>query len=269
MPELKEIELSLIDDPKRDIREYIDNEGIQELATSIASIGLIQPIAVFKNGDRYEVIIGHRRYLACKLLKMGRIPAVIREVEPHEIDVMKLDENVFREDVSAVQIASYIYRIQQDKEMSTMEIARYLGKTSQWVNSMLRLIDIDEYTKTAVDQGDISYSGALELQKVEDIMYRRVLTEAAVRGGAHTRVIKNWVTDYRQNKAPAPATMEDPYEEPEEEIPKCLRMRCMLCHQMYDPGELITIQIDPHCYPIFKEMAKNVREQLETKENRE
>ncbi len=269
MAELKEIELDLIDDPERDIREYIDEEGIKELATSIASIGLIQPIAIFKKGNRYEVIVGHRRYLACKLLNMGRIPAVIREVEPAEIDVMKLDENIFREDVSAVQIASYIYRIQQDREMSTMEIARYLGKTPQWVNSMLRLIDVDDYTKAAVDQGNLSYAGALELQKVEDTAYRKVLTEAAVRGGAHTRVIKNWVTEYRQNRAPSPEPLEDNYAEPEQEIEKVYRMKCRLCHHMYDPGELITIQIDPHCYPIFEEMAKNVREQLEKKENRE
>lgn len=269
MPEIKEIELELIDDPEMDIREYIDQDKIEELATSIESIGLIQPIAVFKKDKRYEVIVGHRRLLACKLINAGRIPAVVREVEPEEIEIMKLDENVFREDVSAVQIANYIYRIQQAREMSTMEISRYLGKTPQWVNSMLRLIDVDEYTKTAVDSGEISYSGALELQKVEDPQYRRVLTEAAVKGGAHTRIIKNWVSEYKANKRPSPEPLEQDYKEPLQEEEKEYRMRCKLCNRLYEPGELITIQIDPSCFPIFEEMAKNVRAQLTAEKNHE
>ncbi len=266
MPEILEISMELIDEPETDIRENIDAASIEEMATSIENIGLIQPIAVFKKQDRYEVIVGHRRLLACRALGLGRITAVVREVEPDEIDIMRLDENVFREDVSAIQIASYIYRIQKAKGMSTMEISRYLGKTPQWVNSMLRLIDIDDYTKQAVDQGEMSYSAALELQKIEDLNYRRVLTEAAVKGGAHTRVIKSWVNQYQQNKAPGPEPLEEDYQEPTEEIEKVYRMKCKLCGVMYDPGELITIQIDPHCFPIFEEMAKNVRGQLEKEE---
>lgn len=266
MAELIEIDMDLIDDPEVDIREWITREGIEELAKSIRNVGLIQPIVVFKNRDRYEVLVGHRRYLACKSIELGRIPAIVREVRPDEIDVMKLDENIFREDVSPIQIATYIRKIQLQKELTTMEIARYLGKTPQWVNSMLRLIDIDEYAKDAVDQGEISYSSALELQKVEDPRQRRVLTEAAIKGGAHTRVVKGWVQEYRTQAGPSPEPMETGYEEPEEQKERVYKMKCALCDRQYPAGELITIQIDPKCYPIFREMAKNVREQLADQE---
>lgn len=269
MTEIKEIDIDLIDDPETDIRDDIDINGIEQLATSIQNIGLIQPIVVFKNRERYEVIVGHRRYMACRVAGSRQVPAIVREVEPEQIDIMKLDENIFREDVSAVQIGKYIYKIMTQKQLSTMEIARYLGKTPQWVNSMIRLLDTDDYTKNAVDRGELSYSGALELQKVEDETYRKVLTEAAVKGGAHTRTIKGWVDEHRQEKRYT-ENMGDyqGYQENETET-KIVKSKCKLCGRSYPPDELITITIDATCYPIFEQMAKDVRFQLIEEENRE
>lgn len=262
MLKIEEIATELIDGPKEDLREKQYSEDIEELATSIETIGLIQPITVFQNRERYEIVVGHRRYLACKMAGIKKIPAIVRIMKPGEMDIMKIDENIFREDVSPVQIAKYIYKIMTDREMSTMEIARYLGKTPQWVNSMLRLLDTDEYTQKAVENEDISYVAALELQKVEDPGYRRALTEAAVRGGANTRLVKNWVQEYKRNeKAILVGSIPEETLSKDEENEK-YRMRCSMCNEYYRPDQLITVQVDPQCYTVYREMAKNWQNQL-------
>lgn len=262
----EEIDIDLIEEPKTDVREEIDNIGLEELATSIQQTGLIQPIVVFPNQGKYEIAVGHRRFLAFKIARLKKIPAIIKEIKPEELEVMKLDENIFREDVSAVQIAKYIYKIMGSRGLTVMEVARYLGKTPQWVNSMIRLLDVDEYTQKAVDEGELSYSAALELTKVEDENYRDVLTRAAVQGGAHTRVIKDWVQDYKQVKRHIEEDKSNELPAEEGETERTHNMHCKLCGHQYPAEQLINIQIDPKCYGIFQEMSKNVREELERPE---
>ena len=260
MAELQEIKTELIDDPKNDIREEVNMQGVEELAMSIENTGLIQPITVFKNRRRYEVVVGHRRLIACKIAKMDTITAIVTEIDPDKIDVMKLDENIFREDVSPVMIGKYIYRIMQEKKLTTMEMARYFGKTPQWVNSMIRLIDIDEYTQEAINAGEISYTGALELQKIGDERTRSSLTQAAVKGGAHTRIIKNWVNDYRSEKDSKERRAAEPPENggvPEE---REYKRKCLCCQELKESETIITVEVCPECYPIIKAMCKSYRE---------
>lgn len=260
MAELKEIDIDLVDDPVNDIRENVNMQGVEELAISIENTGLINPITVFKNRRRYEVVVGHRRLIACKIAKMDTITAIITEIDPDKLDVMKLDENIFREDVSPVMIAKYIYRIMQEKELTTMEMARYFGKTPQWVNTMIRLLDIDDYTQEAITAGQISYAGALELQKVDNESTRATLTQAAVKGGAHTRVIKNWVNDYRSEIDYQASRTLLPTEKggvPEE---REYKRKCICCNQLKESETIITVEICPECYPIIKAMCKSYRE---------
>lgn len=261
--QIEEIDLDLIDEPEEDIREEIDLDTLEELATSIKNVGLIQPIVVFKKMKRYEVVVGHRRLIACRIAGTKTIPALIKDIKPDEIEVMKLDENIFREDISAIMIGKYINRIMKEKGLSVIEVSRYMGKTPQWTNSMLRLLDTDLYTQKAIDMGEISYAAALELQKVDNEAQRDVLTRAAVTGGAHTRVIKGWVNDYRQARENMNSEHPDQECGEKEEPAIVYKLKCKLCGRHYPVENLINIQIDPKCYPIFEEMAKNVRSQLE------
>lgn len=260
MAELKEIDIELIDDPVNDIRENLNMQGVEELAISIENTGLINPITVFRNRSRYEVVVGHRRLIAHKIAKMETITAIVTEIDPEKIDVMKLDENVFREEVSPVMIAKYIYRIMGEKGLTTMEIARYFGKTPQWANTMLRLLDIDEYTQEAINAGEISYTGALELQKIKDERTRSSLTQAAVKGGAHTRVIKNWVNDYRSEidyKEKRAAEQPENGVVPEE---REYKRKCICCNELKESETIIIVEVCPECYPIIKAMCKSYRE---------
>jgi len=260
MTELSEIDLDLIDDPAVDIRTDIDLENLEDLATSISNVGLIQPIVVFRKSDRYEVVVGHRRTKACRIAGLQKITAIVREIKPDEIDTMKLDENVFREDVSPIQIGRYIARIMNDKDLTTMEVARYFGKTPQWVNTMIRLLDTEDYIQSAVDKGDLSYVAGLELQKIEDPERRMMYTDAAVKGGAHTRVIRSWVEDEKKSIKIDDRRRQQATEAEEDETPKEYKMKCMLCGKMHPVGDLITVQVDVKCYPQLRLLCKQYQD---------
>jgi len=260
MSELREIDIELIDDPKRDIRGGVKNSEVEDLAMSIENVGLIQPIVVFRKEKRYEVIVGHRRLSACRVAGLEKVPAIVREVKPEEVDIIKLDENIFREEVSPVKIGEYIYAIMMEKGLTVMAMARYFGKTPQWVNSMLRLVDLDEYTRKAIDQGEISYASALEIQKIENETTRKVLTEAAVEGGAHTRTVKRWVQDSKAEARRLERGEEEGEETPEDQEEKVYKQRCMLCGDLVEVEHLVTVQVEAQCYPLLQKMCKAYQE---------
>lgn len=257
---LENIKVNMIDDPEVDIREAMDKEGIEELAESIKNVGLIQPIIVFKKNDRYEVVVGHRRLIACRYAKLEKINAMVLKYNSDKMEIMKIDENIMREAISPIETAKYIYRIREEKKMSTTETAKFFRKTPQWVNAMLRLLDLDEYTTRAVDRGAISYQGALELQKVKDDNHRTALTKAAVESGAHTRTINNWV---KQNEIARESTYNERTEEKkteQEQKPIVYKKRCIVCNELVEAETLISVDVCPKCLPILKVMSKTYRE---------
>lgn len=253
---VEEIEVDLVNEPGERAREEIDTEGIEDLAASIKMVGLINPILVIKVAGRYEVVAGHRRLLAHKVAGLQTIKAIVTELEPEMIDNIRLDENVFREDLSAVEIGEYLARIRERDRLSTVELARKMNKTTQWVNAMLRLVDIDDQAKQAVRQGDLSYASALELQKIPDEDTRKAMTSAAVKSGANTRTVQGWVQDacrrpVEQEEVTLKAgegEKQNRYEQP--------RQRCMLCGELEETTGLAHVLVHPKCFPLLNEMCK-------------
>ena len=260
MAELKDIDTDLIDDPATDIRGNLENQKLEELAQSIKNVGLINPITIKKANKRYEVVTGHRRLIACRIAGIHRITAKVTNLPKQKLDVMKIDENVFREDVSPVAMAKYIHRIMKQRELTTREISDYLGKTQQWVNTMLRILDLDQDTKVAVDQGELKYTSALELAKIKEPETREALTQAAIRGGAHTRVVKQWVQDYKEEQEYIKQRELEGEEEEEEYTPPVIKRRCAVCGDLKSSGTLITVEICSKCYPVLRDSVKKYQE---------
>lgn len=260
MTEIKELNTDLVDDPETDIRTNIENQKLEELAQSIKNVGLINPITVKRNDKRYEVVTGHRRLIACKIAGIPRITAFVTKLPEQTLDVMKIDENVFREDVSPVSMAKYIYRTMKKRELSTREMGDYLGKTQQWVNTMLRILDLDQDTKEAINEGTLNYTSALELAKIKEPEAREALTEAAKRGGAHTRVVKQWVRDYQEEKEYQESRELEGEGEEETYIPPVSKRRCVVCGDLKSSGTLINIEVCSKCYPILRDSTEKYRD---------
>lgn len=157
--------LDKIDISLSNVRKANLEEGIDELASSIKEIGVQQPVVVFPKGDRYELIIGQRRYLACKKIGLKEIPALITTVK-NETDatIKSFSENIHRLDLEyrdKMQIATELV----NKLGSINKVAEHLGVYPQTVRNWLGYAAVPEPIKKMVDEGKLSASTATMIAK--------------------------------------------------------------------------------------------------------
>jgi len=157
--------LDKIDISLSNVRKANIKEGIGELASSIKEIGIQQPVVVFQKGDRYELIIGQRRYLACEELGLREIPALITSVKNETAATIKsFSENIHRLDLEyrdKMQIATELV----NKLGSIDKVAEHLGVYPQTVRNWLGYAAVPEPIKKMVDEGKLSASTATRIAK--------------------------------------------------------------------------------------------------------
>ena len=122
-------------------RRAFDEESLAELALSIQSIGLVQPITLKQLQDgTYLIISGERRWRACKRAGLSTIPAYIKTADDEQIMEMALIENIQREDLNAIEIALAYHRLLQNSDMKQEDLAKRVGKTRSSISNYLRLL---------------------------------------------------------------------------------------------------------------------------------
>ena len=148
--------------PRRDIQP----EALEELAASIKAQGLMQPIVVRplpEQQDRYEIIAGERRWRACQLAQLDRVPALIRDVADEAAIAMALIENIQRENLNPMEEAMALHRLQHEFELTQMEVAEAVGKNRATVANLLRLMNLNDDVKRLLEHGDIEMGHARAL----------------------------------------------------------------------------------------------------------
>lgn len=140
---MEELEVeSIIPNPKQP-RTSFDDDALEELADSIATLGLIQPITVRKEADgKYIIISGERRWRASKLAGKRTIPAYVRDVDDKELHEMALVENIQRQDLNAMEIAISLQRLIDECGVTQETVAQRVGKKRSTVANYLRLIQM-------------------------------------------------------------------------------------------------------------------------------
>lgn len=155
-------------------RKEFDQKLIEELADSIKTHGLIQPITVRRKDDHYEIISGERRYRASKLLGVSEIDAYIREdVNDKQMLEMAIIENLQREDLNPVEVALSYKRLIDEFSLTQDKVAERVGKNRSTVTNMLRLLKLPDSVLKSLKENDISVGHAralLSLDKIELII---------------------------------------------------------------------------------------------------
>ncbi len=137
-------------------RKTFDETALSELAESIKEHGVLQPIIVLPKGKGYEIIAGERRWRASKLAGKDTIPAVVREKAELQRLEIALIENVQRVDLSPLEQALSIENLHQQFNLSYAQIAKKLGKAAPTLNNIVRLLQLPEAARTALQAGRIT-----------------------------------------------------------------------------------------------------------------
>ncbi|MCW2295223.1 ParB family chromosome partitioning protein [Pseudomonas sp. BIGb0408] len=162
--ELQHLPLDLIQRGKYQPRRDMDATALEELAHSIKTHGVMQPIVVRPVGDgRYEIVAGERRWRATQQAGLDRIPALVRELPDEAAIAMALIENIQREDLNPIEEAMALQRLQQEFQLTQQQVAEAVGKSRVTITNLLRLIALPEEVKTLLSHGDLEMGHARAL----------------------------------------------------------------------------------------------------------
>lgn len=258
MAELRHIPLDDIDEPSLPARAAMDEGKLAELGSSMAQIGLLQPIIVFPvDTGRFEIEAGHRRYMCARHLGWKDIPALVFKPDELAQGAAMLAENVNREDLNAAEEALLFAQSAEKYALHEAGLVERFKKSADYIADRLRLLRDDPEVFNACLRREINFSVARELNKCDDEQQRRYFLHQAIAAGSSARVIAKWVSDFRalrqtplsQTEAPAPAA-----QQPEVTVPA---VACFLCGGHLDPYNLVAVYIHKHeLEKIRKEMEQ-------------
>jgi ParB family chromosome partitioning protein len=160
-PELQNIPVEFIQPGKYQPRKDMSDQALEELADSIRVQGVIQPVVIRPLGkDSYEIIAGERRWRAAQKAGLSNIPVIIKDVPDEAAIAMSLIENIQREDLNAIDEAMALQRLMQEFELTQQQVAEAIGKSRTTVTNLLRLLSLNEETRTMLERGDIEMGHA-------------------------------------------------------------------------------------------------------------
>jgi len=162
------IPIEKIEEPKEALRSYITKEGLEELKESIDREGLLQPLLVRPLEDKYEIVAGHRRFLAIKELGWTEVPCIVKEMDDTETLVKRIHENIKREDIDPVDLAELIHKLYEQGGYTFKQIGEMFGKSESWARDVERIYFCDDFIKEALRAGHIKRSHAYILMKHPD-----------------------------------------------------------------------------------------------------
>ena len=176
-------------------RMSFDPEALQELADSIRTFGLIQPITVRRKGDKYQIISGERRYRASVMAGLDMIPAYIRDASDQGMLEMAIVENIQRENLDPIEVAMSYQRLMEECRLTQEQMADRVGKKRASVANQLRLLKLPAKVQHDLKVGLVSVGHAKVLLGVDDPKAQEALCDLIVRRGLSVRQLEEKVKD--------------------------------------------------------------------------
>ena len=213
---VSQIDIRRIEPNRGQPRQYFDDAALAELADSIKSYGIIQPIVLKDSGTYFSIIAGERRFRAARLAGLTEVPAIVKDYTDVEILQIALIENIQRQDLTPIEEASCYKRLIDDYFFTTEAISEKIGKNRTTVSNIIRLLELDERVQELVSAGRITISHARVLLGLKDKDIQFATAEQVAEDDLSVRVTENLVNqlikDAEEAENPPPPTAE---EEPE------------------------------------------------------
>ncbi len=195
-----EIEVDLIDLNPYQPRTNFNHKDIDELASSIKELGLIQPITIKKKDNRFELISGERRLRAFKILKLKSIPAYVRKADDQASLEMALVENIQRKDLDPIEIAISYNRLIDELSISQEEMSKRVGKDRSTISNYIRLLKLDPIIQSGIRDNFISMGHGRSLININSKENQLIIYEKILRNGLSVRKTEKIVKELNNKK---------------------------------------------------------------------
>jgi ParB family chromosome partitioning protein len=185
-------------------RQTIQHEGIEQLAESIRTQGVIQPIVVRQVGvSEYELVAGERRWRAAQLAGLNNIPAIVKKIPDNVAMILALIENIQREDLTAIEEAKALKRLSDELHLTHLQVAEAVGKSRASVTNLLRLLTLNPDVQALLEEGKIELGHAKTLLGVRGTLQSQVASTVATRG-LSVRETEKLVSKLQENQLDSP-----------------------------------------------------------------
>ena len=210
MADILRIPVDMIEPNPFQPRMSFDQDALEELAESIRTLGLIQPITVRRKSDgRFQIISGERRFRASQIVGMDMIPAYIRDTNDQGMLEMAIVENIQREDLDPIEVAMSYQRLIEECHLTQEQMAVRVGKKRASVTNFLRLLKLPAKIQHDLKVGLLSVGHAKVLLGVEDIRLQEYLCDLVIKEDMSVRQLEDKIRKMSEPKKSAEGTDQD------------------------------------------------------------
>lgn len=214
--ELKELPIDEIVRDEEQPRKEFNKEAIEALAASIKEHGVLQPIVVTREEDKYKIVAGERRWRASKLAGLTKIPAIVRSIDLQKRLELAIIENAQREDLNAIELATAYAKLKAQFNLTAKEIAARVGKSESSVFNTMRLLNFPDEVKQTIVKEKLSEGVMRPLVTAEPEMVKKVLPKI-IEEGWTARKVERYMADNKK-KSSASLIKKDAYRKDEDAL---------------------------------------------------
>ena len=182
--------------PRANPRQHFDQEAIDDLADSIATHGILQPIVVLKRESGFEILAGERRYRAARQAGLQLVPVVVKdELDERTVAELRLIENIQREDLDAIELAQAYQTLLDEHDLTQEALAKHLGKSRTGITNQLRLLSLPPDVGALVSNGELAMGHARALLGLTSPADCSAVAQQVVEQGLSVRQVEQLVRE--------------------------------------------------------------------------
>jgi ParB family chromosome partitioning protein len=244
---VEEIEVEKIKVGDYASREDYDDEGMPELTASVGRLGVLNPLVCRRQDDNLVLVAGHRRLTAAKRAGLVRVPVRVSEDSESTAAEIAFAENLFRKDLSPVELASAIVDTLEQDAMTPEQLCKALRRSPHWLKQQVDMLKWPADVLQAVHEGWLSVSAASNVALVHEDRYRIFLLQHARQSGATARLTASWLAAWQGSMTAEQAIEQPPVEGTELQTPMVPQAPCLCCHEIYRTDMLAHVPLCQHC----------------------
>ena len=224
---------------KHQPRRIVEESALEELAHSVRTRGIVQPIVVRSSGPgNFEIVAGERRWRAAQMAGLGEVPVIVRECSDRDAAAIALIENIQREDLNPIEEAQGYRTLAHEFGLTHQELADAVGRSRSAVSNALRLLDLNDDVRALVERGDLDMGHARALLALSGAAQSEAAAEV-VKRGLSARETEKLVRSKAKHKPPSrPATRDPDVTRLENELGERLGAKVRIDHKKKGTGSL-------------------------------